>query len=185
MTTGTNGTSPVAGASQRAVRAGARRLRGRSTVITGGAGFVGTNLADRLLAEGRRVLVFEDGRQRRDFVCVGDVARAAALALERPGADGQVLNVGSGRSVSVLEIYDELRLVLEAEVEPRVSAMARTGDIRHCFADIGLARELLGFAPQVGLEDGLRELAGWLEGQVAEDRVDLAAHELATRGLTR
>ena len=139
--------------------------------------------ASRLL-NARPPLVFEDGHQRRDFVAVGDVARACRLALERPDADGRVLNVGSGRSVTVLEIFDELRLALEADAEVEVTRKARAGDIRHCFADISLARELLGFRPQVELGDGLRDLAGWLEGQVAEDRVDAAAAELATRGLT-
>jgi dTDP-L-rhamnose 4-epimerase len=139
--------------------------------------------ASRLL-NGRRPLVFEDGRQRRDFVSVADVARACRLALERPEANGHVLNVGSGRSVSVLEIFDELCLALDVDAEPEVTGKARAGDIRHCFADIGLARELLGFRPEVELGDGLHDLAEWLEGQVAEDRVDAAAQELASRGLT-
>ncbi|HVM69823.1 MAG TPA: NAD-dependent epimerase/dehydratase family protein [Gaiellaceae bacterium] len=140
--------------------------------------------ASRLL-NGRKPLVFEDGRQRRDFVSVHDVASACRLALERPDADGRVLNVGSGRSVSVLEIFEELRLALDADdAEVEITGKARAGDIRHCFADIGLARELLGYRPQVELGDGLRDLAEWLEGQVAEDRVDSAAQELASRGLT-
>ncbi len=130
-------------------------------------------------------LVFEDGLQRRDFVSVADVSRACRLVLERSEADGRVLNIGSGRSVSVLEIYEELRLALDSAVEPHVTGKSRAGDIRHCFADIGLARDLLGFRPQVALEDGVRELAGWLEGRCAEDRVETAAQELAARGLTR
>jgi dTDP-L-rhamnose 4-epimerase len=139
--------------------------------------------ASRLL-NGKPPLVFEDGQQRRDFVSVADVARACRLALERPAADGRVLNVGSGRSVSVLEIFDELRLALDVDAEAQLTGKARAGDIRHCFADIGLARELLGYRPEVELGDGLRDLAEWLEGQVAEDRVDTAARELAVRGLT-
>jgi dTDP-L-rhamnose 4-epimerase len=139
--------------------------------------------ASRLL-NGKPPLVYEDGNQRRDFVSVYDVARACRLALERDEADGEVVNVGSGRSVSVLEIFDELRLVLGSDLEAQVTGQARAGDIRHCFADIGRARELLGFAPQVGLEDGMRELAEWLEGEVADDRVETAAQELASRGLT-
>ncbi|HWG55068.1 MAG TPA: NAD-dependent epimerase/dehydratase family protein, partial [Gaiellaceae bacterium] len=70
--------------------------------------------ASRML-NGRSPLVFEDGEQRRDFVSVADVARACRLALERPDADGRVLNVGSGRSVSVLEIFEELRLALDSD----------------------------------------------------------------------
>ena len=139
--------------------------------------------ASRLL-NGRAPLVFEDGRQRRDFVSVADVARACRLALERDEAVGAAINVGSGRSVSVLEIFEELRLVLDSDVEAEVTGKARAGDIRHCFADIGRARELLAFEPRVELGDGMAELAAWLEGQIADDRVDAAAGELAARGLT-
>jgi dTDP-L-rhamnose 4-epimerase len=140
--------------------------------------------AARLL-NGRPPLVYEDGHQRRDFVSVADVARACELALASDRAAGHVVNVGSGESVSVLEIAAELASVLDEEaVEPEVTGLYRAGDIRHCFADIGRARELLGYEPQVPLERGLSELAGWLEDQVAVDRVDAAAQELAARGLT-
>jgi dTDP-L-rhamnose 4-epimerase len=130
-------------------------------------------------------LVYEDGRQRRDFVSVHDVARAFLLALERDTARGQVVNVGSGRSVSVLETCEALSAALGTSIEPEITGKLRAGDIRHCFADVGRAREVLGFEPQVTLEDGIQELAAWLAGRVAEDRVEAAAQELAARGLTR
>jgi dTDP-L-rhamnose 4-epimerase len=139
--------------------------------------------ASRLL-NARPPLVFEDGRQRRDFVHVSDVARACRLALEEDDAQGRALNVGSGASVSVREIACGLADVLDVQIEPELTGKSRAGDIRHCFADISLARELLGFEPEVTLEDGMRDLADWLEGQIAVDRVDDAAHELASRGLT-
>jgi dTDP-L-rhamnose 4-epimerase len=140
--------------------------------------------ASRLL-NGRPPLVYEDGEQRRDFVSVYDAARSFRLALESDAAVGRAVNVGSGRSVSVLEIGRLLGDALDVDLEPEVTSKARTGDIRHCFADISLARELLGFEPQVELEDGIAELVGWLEGQVAEDRFDTASDELERRGLTR
>ena len=68
------------------------------------------------------------------------------------------------------------------DIQP--SGEFRLGDIRHCFADVKLAAELLGFAAEVELEDGMAELAEWLEGEQAVDRVDDAARELAARGLT-
>jgi dTDP-L-rhamnose 4-epimerase len=139
--------------------------------------------ASRLLNE-RPPLVYEDGRQRRDFVSVDDVSTACRLALERDEPIGKILNVGSGRSVTVTEIADRLAETLESDVEAELTAKARAGDVRHCFADISLAREVLGFEPQVELKDGLERLAEWLEGQVATDRVDEAARELAARGLT-
>jgi dTDP-L-rhamnose 4-epimerase len=139
--------------------------------------------ASRLM-NGRQPLVFEDGHQRRDVVNVADAARATRLALESDRAAGTVLNVGSGRSYSVLEIANALASVLGVEIEAHVTGKSRAGDIRHCFADIARARELIGYEPAVTLEDGLRELAGWLSGQVAVDKVDAAADELSSRGLT-
>jgi dTDP-L-rhamnose 4-epimerase len=130
-------------------------------------------------------LIFEDGQQRRDFVHVSDVARACALALEGDGADGQVVNVGSGNSYSVCEIAERLAQVMGKTIEPQITGKYRVGDIRHCFADISLASEALGFEPQVELDDGLAELAAWLEGQAATDRVEDATAELVARGLTR
>jgi dTDP-L-rhamnose 4-epimerase len=69
-------------------------------------------------------------------------------------------------------------------VLPEITGKYRVGDIRHCFADIAKAREILGYQPQVKLDDGLMELAAWLEGQAAVDRVAQASAELASRGLT-
>ena len=72
----------------------------------------------------------------------------------------------------------------KVRIQPEISGKYRVGDIRHCFADIDLARKLLGYTPKVTLDHGLRELAGWLRGQVAIDRVDEAREQLAARGLT-
>jgi len=140
--------------------------------------------ASRFL-NGRRPLVFEDGDQRRDFVSVHDIARACSAALVAPRAPGRAINVGSGESISVNEIAQRLAKVLDlADLEPEVTGKYRVGDIRHCFADVSLAADLLDFRPEVPLDEGLAELAGWLEGQVAVDAVDAATAELASRGLT-
>jgi dTDP-L-rhamnose 4-epimerase len=128
--------------------------------------------------------IFEDGGQRRDFVSVHDVARAFALALERDGADGLAVNIGSGESITVNALAELLARAVGKEIAPEVTGEFRVGDIRHCFADVSLARETLGFEPQVSLDAGIAELADWLAGQTAVDRVDEATAELARRGLT-
>jgi len=129
-------------------------------------------------------LANEDGKQRRDFVHVRDVAQACRLALELPQAAGEVFNIGSGRNYSVLEIAEQMARVLgKEEIEPEIVGKCRVGDIRNCFADISHARNVLGYKPRVSLKEGLVELAGWLEGQIAVDRVDHAARELNARGL--
>jgi dTDP-L-rhamnose 4-epimerase len=140
--------------------------------------------AARLL-NGRPPLVYEDGLQRRDFVSVHDVARACRLALERQDVRSAAINIGSGESVTVLELADRLAHVLGSPIEAEVSGMFRVGDIRHCFADIRLAEERLGFRPEVTLEDGLEELAAWIETQSADDGVEAAREELLARGLAR
>jgi dTDP-L-rhamnose 4-epimerase len=140
--------------------------------------------ASRLLND-RPPLVFENGEQRRDFVSVHDAARACCLALAGDAVNGGAVNIGSGESVSVREIAERLaRVVGKEHLEPKITGKYRAGDIRHCFADISLARRTLGFEPEISLDDGMGELAEWLEGQAAEDRAEEAAAELAVRGLT-
>ena len=140
--------------------------------------------ASRLLS-GRPPVIFEDGRQRRDFVSVHDVAAACALAADAaPSHPGAVLNVGSGRSVTVNEIAAALAETLgRGDLAPEVSHRYRVGDIRHCFADVAAARRTLGYEPAVPFADGLAELTDWLRDQTAEDRVDRARRQLESRGL--
>jgi dTDP-L-rhamnose 4-epimerase len=140
--------------------------------------------ASRLLND-KPPMIFEDGEQRRDFVSVKDIATACGLTLEHTDVAGEVINVGSGASVTVREIARRLANILGKDhIEPELTGDCRLGDIRHCFADVEKARALLGFEPAVRLEDGMRELAEWLEGQVADDLVDQARAELRRRGLT-
>lgn len=140
--------------------------------------------ASRLMND-RPPLVYEDGLQRRDFVSVYDVARAAALALESEAAEGKVLNVGSGRAMTVREVAERIATAMgKGRIESELTGKYRMGDVRHCFADIDAARRALGYEPIVPFERGLEELVGWLEGQVAKDRVAEARAELESRGLT-
>ncbi len=138
--------------------------------------------ASRLL-NGKAPLIFEDGQQLRDFVSVRDVARACRLALEVPGAAGRVFNVGSGQQFTVSEVARKIARVLGKRIEPEITGNYRVGDIRHCFPDIGLAHEILGYQPEVTLEDGLVDLAAWLDGQTAQDNFAEMRQELASRGL--
>ena len=136
------------------------------------------------LLNGRPPMIFEDGLQRRDFVHVRDVARACRLALESPDAAGRVFNVGSGQSRTVLEIAQNMARVMGMpEITPHVTGKYRAGDIRHCFADITLARDILGFTAKVAFDDGLCELIEWLMQQRAVDKVETATDELSRRGL--
>jgi dTDP-L-rhamnose 4-epimerase len=140
--------------------------------------------ASRFL-NGKPPLVFEDGEQKRDFVNVADVVQACRLALEVPAAAGHVFNIGGGEAYSVREIAERLGQVIgRDDIAPELTGRYRVGDIRHCFADITRARAVLGYQPRVSLDEGLAELAAWLEGQEPDDLVPQARAELAQRGLT-
>ena len=136
---------------------------------------------------GKAPLINEDGRQRRDFVSVHDIAQACRLAMERESAVGEALNVGSGRDYSIREVADLLAKALNKEhLVPQLTGKYRAGDIRHCFADISAARAKLGYQPAHALENSLGPLAEWIaaqEGCVPADRVEQAYAELASRGL--
>jgi len=138
--------------------------------------------ASRLL-NGKRPIIFEDGEQLRDFVSVYDIARACRLALESDAAQDVVFNVGSGRSIAIKDVARKLAEVLGKDIEPEISGKYRVGDIRHCFPDIGLAQRVLGYEAEVTLENGMRDLAEWLERQTAHDRFNEMREELASRGL--
>ncbi len=140
--------------------------------------------ASRLL-NGRAPMIFEDGRQSRDFIHVSDIVRAIMLALESDRAAGHAINLGTGRPSSVADIAHALSAGLEVKIDPVVNGQYRAGDIRHCVADPTRARELLGFVAETKLEDGMRGLLEWLTDQEAVDRVDDATRELAAHGLAR
>lgn len=130
-------------------------------------------------------LIFEDGDQQRDFVHVSDVARANQLAIERSEADGMAVNVGTGEPSTIREIAKALLNLYgkSDELEPEVTGEFRAGDVRHCYADIQRARDALGFEPQVGLKEGMRELTSWARDRDAEDRFSEAQEELEEKGL--
>lgn len=139
--------------------------------------------ASRIL-NGSPPLVFEDGRQLRDFVHVEDVAAAFELALTHPAAPGQTFNIGSGTERTICEIGQLLAAAMGCEdITPHTIGKFRAGDIRHCFGDISKARSVLGFEPARDFLEGLSELAEWVAAQQAIDRVPQARAELEMHGL--
>jgi len=132
----------------------------------------------------RAPVIFEDGRQKRDFLHVRDLAEGCALALETEAARDEVFNLGAGQPYSILEVAQQLARVLGREsLVPDVSGKYRSGDIRNCFADISKAQRVLGYRPRVQLEEGLTQLARWLAGRADEDRSEAATAELRRHGL--
>jgi dTDP-L-rhamnose 4-epimerase len=111
------------------------------------------------LEGGRAPRVFEDGGQIRDFVHVGDVARANVLALTRDAPAPGAFNVASGTPRTVGDMARALAAAIPGAPEPTVTGEYRRGDVRHVFASAVRAREALGFDAAIGLEDGMREFA--------------------------
>src|SRR5262249_44649213 len=136
------------------------------------------------LLNGNAPLIFEDGRQTRDFVHVSDIVAANMLALEssRPGCD--VFNVGTGRPMSIGMLVTLIREHLGRGPEGEILNKFREGDIRHCYADVSRIRTTLGFTPRVTLEEGMNDLIAWVREEEAVDMVDRAARELEEKGLT-
>jgi len=135
------------------------------------------------LLSGNAPVIYEDGRQSRDFVHVNDIVQANILAMEKDEANYEVFNVGTGRSSSIGEINDLFQQRLGVHVPPDVRNQFREGDIRHCYADISKIRSKLGYEPTIMLEQGVDELTDWVKEQEAVDTFESAAAELASHGL--
>ena len=135
------------------------------------------------IKNGRPPVVFEDGKQTRDFVSVRDIVRACVLAMEKSGADCEAVNVGSGKPISIGEVAQVLLKLYKSNLRPKMAHKFRAGDIRHCSADLTKIRKLLGYAPAVSFEDGMRELVAWGQTVEATDRFDEALDELKSKGL--
>ena len=129
-------------------------------------------------------IIYEDGLQSRDFTHVGDIVQGLLLAMDKPEADYQVFNLGTGVPTSIAEVADMLAERLTGgQIQPRILNQFRAGDIRHCYADLGKARELLAFEPAISLQEGLDDLLAWVEMQTAIDRFAQVEKELASKSL--
>jgi dTDP-L-rhamnose 4-epimerase len=137
------------------------------------------------LLNGSAPIIFEDGKQSRDFTHISDVVRVFELGLDAADVGDRALNVGTGRQTSVREIADLLRLRLDSDLEPEIANRYREGDVRHCFADVSLLEEALGWKAETPLEQGISDLIEWVmrESPTAEDHTARATRELDERSL--
>ena len=135
------------------------------------------------LLNGRSPVIFEDGNQSRDITHVSDIVQANLLAMESDDMVDDAYNVGTGRSLTILDVAEALIACIGCEQIPEVEHTFRAGDIRHCYADISRIRAL-GYEPKVRFEDGIAELVAWVSSQTAVDRFAGAKEELVRRGLT-
>lgn len=128
--------------------------------------------------------IFEDGRETRDFVYIDDVVAATILGLEVPEANGHVFNVGTGVATDVLTVANTLCEKYGIEVPITVSGNYRLGDIRHNYADITLARNILGFEPKWSFSQGIEQFTNWVNLQeIQEDKYESSIEEMKRKGL--
>jgi len=117
------------------------------------------------MLKGKQPTIFGDGKQSRDFTYVDNVVLGNLLACQADSrVAGKVINVACGESITLLDLIDGINSLLGTNIAP-IFADPRPGDVRHSCADISLARELLGYTPQVGLIEGMARTLAWLKGQ--------------------
>ena len=136
------------------------------------------------IKNGNGLNIFEDGKETRDFVYIEDVVDATILGMEVPEANGHVFNIGTGVATDVLTVANTLCEKYGVKVPITVSGNYRLGDIRHNYADIMLARTILGFEPKWNFSDGIEQFCKWVNQQaVQEDNYEASIEEMKQKGL--
>ena len=136
------------------------------------------------IMNGNGLNIFEDGKETRDFVYIDDVVDATILGLEVPEANGHVFNIGTGIATDVLTVAKTLCQKYRKQVPITISGNYRLGDIRHNYADITSARQILGFEPKWSFSDGIEQFTKWVELQeIHEDNYDASIEEMQKKGL--
>jgi dTDP-L-rhamnose 4-epimerase len=136
------------------------------------------------IKNGNGLNIFEDGKETRDFVYIDDVVDATVLGIEVKEATGHAFNIGTGVATDVITLANTLIETYGVDVPVTISGNYRLGDIRHNFADITLAKTVLGYEPKWSFKDGIREFAKWVnEQKVHEDKYDASIQEMKDKGL--
>jgi len=136
------------------------------------------------IKNGNGLNIFEDGKETRDFVYIDDVVDATILGMEVPEANGHVFNIGTGVATDVLTVANTLCEKYGIQVPISVSGNYRLGDIRHNYADITSARQILGFEPKWNFSDGIEQFTNWVNQQeVQEDNYEASIEEMKKKGL--
>jgi len=136
------------------------------------------------IKNGNGINIFEDGKETRDFIFISDVVDTTVLGIEKETANNHVFNVGTGIATDVITVATELSNNYGIQVPITISGNYRLGDIRHNYADITKARQLLGFEPKVSFKEGLKQFTDWVNTQeVEEDKYQQSIEEMKAKGL--
>jgi len=118
------------------------------------------SLFSTALLDNRQPLIYGDGEQTRDFTYVANVVDGVLRACDAPDASGEVINVATGGRISLNQLLQTMNGIVGTNITPKYEA-PRAGDVRDSQADITKARDILGYEPIVGLEEGLRRTMDW------------------------
>ncbi len=118
-----------------------------------------------LMLENKDINVFENGLESRDFVYVDDVASAVISCFDNELSSGEIFNIGSGISTSVIEIAEKLKEYYNSKSNIQVTGDFRVGDVAHNRADINKAKKILGFEAKISLNEGLKQFCSWVQSQ--------------------
>lgn len=136
------------------------------------------------LRQNHDINIFEDGTESRDFVYIDDVADATILAIENEMCAYKAFNVGTGKAVDVMTVAKYLKEFYKSESKINISGNFRLGDIRHNYADISLAQNILGYEPKYSFEEGLKKFCEWVLTQpLEEDNYKKSLEEMKNKGL--
>lgn len=136
------------------------------------------------IKNGNEIIIFEDGKETRDFVYIEDVVNATILGIETLAANGHVFNIGTGVAIDVLTVAKTLIDKYGIDVPLTISGNYRLGDIRHNYADISLAKQILGFKPKWTFDQGIGAFVNWVNSQdVHKDKYDSSIKEMKLKGL--
>lgn len=132
----------------------------------------------------KEINIFEDGKESRDFVYIDDVVDATIAGMEVPAANGHVFNIGTGVSIDVLTVAQTLSKHYGIVVPLKVTSNYRLGDIRHNYADITLAKRVLGFQYKWTFDAGIKQFTEWVNRQVLQtDNYEASLEEMKQKGL--
>ena len=138
------------------------------------------------ILNGNNLDIYEDGLESRDFVFIDDVIDATILGIEKKEANGEVFNIGSGVATSVLEVANSLKKLYNSEISISISGKYRLGDIRHNYADLNKAKNILGFIPKYNFQKGILKFVSWVKSQeLMEDKYEKSLQELKDKGLIK
>lgn len=137
------------------------------------------------IKNGNSPILYEDGKQMRDFIYVRDIVEAKLFLLENPNAQNEMYNICTGKGTSIGELSVMLaKLCDRPELLPEVVSKYRAGDIRHCYGD-GSKLAALGWKSRISMEEGLKMLLDWSKNAESVDMVSKAHDELVAKGLVR